>query len=719
MTLVGHGAAAQAEAPWRSLPLVENGEVHPDWKHVGWGGFSVDDGALRTECAPEGLGLLVYAKEKFGNCQIRVVYKCENDHSNAGVFVRIDDGILEQVDIPGAAFDRGAGTISEASRRTMQESSENEEGPWFAVHRGYEVQIQDSADPIHRTGAIYSLAASSATPEVPPGEWRTMIITLSGRRVDVDFDDRRVMTFDPASPDVPAERQWYEPKREPVRPEAGYLGLQNHDPGDVVWFKEISVRPISDTNSRLHRSVELNIGESADVELHDGSKAAVKLLEVRESRDSVRGALRKAQVIVEVNGEATELVSGNYRLPQEVGGVQVDCPAVQGLYAKRDMWEDSWGLNKDVRLRLWPAGSPWLPPGEFVYPVRQRWFASATQMSNEPSHVDGGDAPTGRNIYYHSGLDIGGCEGLVEVVSACDGVVISSGGRALESFGDAPYYKPSGDYDYVYIVDENGWYFRYAHLKSIEPAIQPGRVVQAGQVIGLLGKEGSSGGWSHLHFDIKARQPSGKLGIEEGYAFLWEAYQREYRPPVMAVARPHQVIWAGESVTLDGSPSFSARGDGLDYEWRFTDGMTAAQPLVERRYDRPGQFSEILKVADRQGNVDYDFAVVLVIDRALDGKNSPTIHASYAPTMGIHPGDAVTFKVRTFFATASGETWDFGDGSPPVTVRSDGNADALAPDGYAETIHRFAAPGHYLVRVEQGGSDGATITARLHVHVED
>ncbi len=47
----------------------------------------------------------------------------------------------------------------------------------------------------------------------------------------------------PESPDVPRGRQWFEPKRETSRPQIGYIGLQNHDPGDVVWFKEISVRP--------------------------------------------------------------------------------------------------------------------------------------------------------------------------------------------------------------------------------------------------------------------------------------------------------------------------------------------------------------------------------------------------------------------------------------------------------------------------------------------
>ncbi len=69
-----------------------------------------------------------------------------------------------------------------------------------------------------------------------------MIITLSGNQIFVDLDGQRVTSFDPASPKVPRERQWFEPKREPKRPLTGYIGLQNHDPGDVEWFKEISVR---------------------------------------------------------------------------------------------------------------------------------------------------------------------------------------------------------------------------------------------------------------------------------------------------------------------------------------------------------------------------------------------------------------------------------------------------------------------------------------------
>lgn len=234
--------AASAPA-WRALPLVTGGKVDANWVQIGWGGFVVDEGVLRTEPAAKGLGLLVFKGERLGNCQLRVVFKSKEARSNAGVYVRLADGILGQAGRPGAVFDRSSGKISKESMELMKASSEREEGPWFAVHQGYEVQIMDAGDAFHRTGAIYSLAPSSAMVG-KAGEWRTMVITLAGERILVDLDGQRVTSFDPASPDVPPRKQWFEPKREHRRPVAGYLGLQNHDPGDTVWFKEVSVRPL-------------------------------------------------------------------------------------------------------------------------------------------------------------------------------------------------------------------------------------------------------------------------------------------------------------------------------------------------------------------------------------------------------------------------------------------------------------------------------------------
>ena len=70
-----------------------------------------------------------------------------------------------------------------------------------------------------------------------------MIITLAGNTIRVEQDGKLLSTFDPAAKDVPPRKIWHEPRREQLRPEAGYFGIQTHDPGDVVYFKEVSVRP--------------------------------------------------------------------------------------------------------------------------------------------------------------------------------------------------------------------------------------------------------------------------------------------------------------------------------------------------------------------------------------------------------------------------------------------------------------------------------------------
>jgi PKD repeat protein len=136
-------------------------------------------------------------------------------------------------------------------------------------------------------------------------------------------------------------------------------------------------------------------------------------------------------------------------------------------------------------------------------------------------------------------------------------------------------------------------------------------------------------------------------------------------------------------------------------------------------HPRSGEYTETLEVTDADGQTDYDFVVVQVVDREHPNLLPPTIHAAYWPTFGLGE-EEVTFMVRSFGVgpTEGSERWDFGDGSPLVEVQSDGNAAPNAKNGYAITKHRFANPGDYLVSVTRSNARGQTATARLHVHVD-
>jgi murein DD-endopeptidase MepM/ murein hydrolase activator NlpD len=463
----------------------------------------------------------------------------------------------------------------------------------------------------------------------------------------------------------------------------------------------------------LFRTLDIDAGATENVQLSTGKQATVKLLSISDTRDKARAAIREARAEVEINGSRATLSCGNYRLPVEVGGVQVDCTVTKAYYQNTN--RNHWGLVKDARLRVWPAGSPYMPPGSMLYPVRQRWFASRTQMGNEPTYVDEGERITTEKIYYHAGLDIGGAEGVTDVIAATDGLVVGLGTAVIDKVKDNAAIDREFN-DTIWVEDDRGWYTRYTHLYSYDPSVKLGGRVAQGQKIGTLGKEGGSGGWSHLHFEIISRQPSGQWGTQEGYAFLWEAYQRQYMPRLIAVARPHQAILAGEKAMLDGSRSWS-QSHIARYDWTLTDGRTAFGAKVEHAYSKAGTYSEILKITDVHGGTAYDFETVNVLDPKHPEQVPPSIQAAYWPTMGIMAGKVVTFKVRTFGTTDEEEHWSFGDGATGTT-KSDGNVDEHAKNGFAVTKHAFAKPGEYIVRVERTNRLGQTAIAHLWVHVD-
>ncbi len=477
----------------------------------------------------------------------------------------------------------------------------------------------------------------------------------------------------------------------------------------------LPIYSFSQTISRLNTISELNTGESKQVILTNGEIVKLSLKDVRIERDSVRGAVRNAILTIEIDGEEITIGSGNYHLPVKVGKVQIDCPVVKE-FTVSSYYRHDGSLPKDARLRLWPGDSPFIQPGTFGFPLKQFLLAGRTQSQNELAGLGWAEDLQSTNTGYHAPHDFGGAEGMDEIFAATNGLVVSSNKEVLAGYEDLP-----GDVrpDVVWIVDARGWYYRYSHLNSIESKIVPGARVKLGQKIGYMGKQGGSGGWVHLHFGVHHKnQETGMWEVEDAYPYLWEAYVREYGLKIKAIARPRLIAWTNQEITLDGSKSVGLESEIVSYEWIFTDGSNAKGPVQKRRYDTAGEYSEILKVTDSNGNVDYDFAYIQVFDRQFPEKQIPTIHPVFYPSMDIKAGDPVTFLVRTFGSQAGEETWDFGDGTEKVVVNSGVVERQTRTEGkYAETVHTFSKPGHYVVRVERINEFGFPAIGHLYVKV--
>lgn len=193
---------------WRQL---FNGKDMTGWQQVGPGSFVVENGLLKTV---GGMGLLWYTPNKIGNSVIRVVFKVTNENDNSGVFIRIPIPPREE---------------------------------WMPVNYGEEVQVFGAGDEYHCTGVLYSLTKALASPSKPMGEWNTMEITLDGPHTIVVLNGVKVTDYTEGQP-VPERVKDYEPQRG-RRPDAGYIGLQNHPREDKtdsgVYFKEVAVRPLT------------------------------------------------------------------------------------------------------------------------------------------------------------------------------------------------------------------------------------------------------------------------------------------------------------------------------------------------------------------------------------------------------------------------------------------------------------------------------------------
>jgi len=207
-TNAGNAQTKKDVSQWKQL---FNGKDLTGWKHVGGGSRYVEEGLLASK---GGMGLLYWTGGKLGNCVIRVVYKMQKFNSNAGVFIRVPIEPKEE---------------------------------WMPVYYGYEVQIDNhpetsNEDEYHISGTLYAFTKPLSKPGKPGPQWNTMEITLNGPRTIVYLNGEKVTDYTEGQP-VPERKFSFEPYPG-IRPNEGYIGLQNHGDEDIVYFKEVAVRPL-------------------------------------------------------------------------------------------------------------------------------------------------------------------------------------------------------------------------------------------------------------------------------------------------------------------------------------------------------------------------------------------------------------------------------------------------------------------------------------------
>ena len=178
------------------------------WQMAGFGGF-IELGANIIESV-DGIGLLWYTREEFADFILRLDWRASNFDDNSGVFLRF----------PALGSDEPA--------KDWQ----------LAVTQGYEIQIDDTGknpdtnpvtfgDPLHQTGAVYTLAASSRIASRPVGQWNTFDIQAKGSSITVTLNGEVVTNL-----------------KKGTRPFKGHIGLQNHHPGSRVQFRNIRIKTL-------------------------------------------------------------------------------------------------------------------------------------------------------------------------------------------------------------------------------------------------------------------------------------------------------------------------------------------------------------------------------------------------------------------------------------------------------------------------------------------
>ena len=128
-----------------------------------------------------------------------------------------------------------------------------QQGGWPSL--GYECQVNNSQGDWRRTGGLYAIE-DVRTPPAKDNEWFDMDITVRGKHITVAVNGK--VTADYTEP-ANAER----PKNMAGRLlSRGTFAFQCHDPGSVVHYKDVRVKPLPEANAQTNPNTVVWEGKS-------------------------------------------------------------------------------------------------------------------------------------------------------------------------------------------------------------------------------------------------------------------------------------------------------------------------------------------------------------------------------------------------------------------------------------------------------------------------
>lgn len=104
--------------------------------------------------------------------------------------------------------------------------------------KGYEVQVNQSHEDPRKTGGLYGIVDVMDVSPVEDGEWYVEHITVKGKHIVVRVNGK--VTVDYTEPEG-VER---EGRMEGRKIDKGTFALQGHDPGSVIRYRQVWVKPL-------------------------------------------------------------------------------------------------------------------------------------------------------------------------------------------------------------------------------------------------------------------------------------------------------------------------------------------------------------------------------------------------------------------------------------------------------------------------------------------